>query len=302
MSSPLVSITIPSYKPAHFEQSLRSALGQSYAHIEILVSDNCPTEAIHDICRRFPQVQYRRNPERGVANVAASLLAGQGEFVKPLFDDDILHPFCIERMVRAMQLAPSIELVFSASAIIDGSNMRQQVRRPFQQNGMLDGRLLYRWLALGPANVIGELSSILLRRASLQALGRDGLFRIGGHDFALGLADAALYCNLLHHAQAYYLDEELSYFRRDAGHASNSNPAANPNYGQCLSDGIDLMLAGHRQQVLSGDDLRTGRPTVEALVRNAGADFPQLLAAYQRYVHYLAELDLSTHSHPTTEQ
>ena len=290
MALPLVSITIPAYKPQHFEQSLRSALGQSYPNIEILVSDNCPSEAIHEVCRRFPQVQYRRNPERGVANVIASLMAGSGDYVKPLFDDDILHPFCVERMVAAMQL-PGVELVFSASTIIDGGNMRQQQRRPFQQSGLVDGRLLYRWLAMGPANVIGELTSILVRRASLQALGPQGVFRIGQHDFALGLADAALYCNLLHQGQAYYVDEELSYFRRDAEHASNSNPAANPNYGRCLSDGLDLMLAGHAQQVLSAEDLRTGLATAQALVHSSGADFPQLLEAYQRYLRYLGQLD-----------
>jgi len=290
MTKPLVSITIPAYKPAHFEASLRSAIAQSYPNIEILVSDNCPSEAIHEICQRFPQVQYRRNPHTGVANVAASLMAGQGDFIKPLFDDDILHPFCVERMVQAMQLSPAIELVFSASAIIDGQNMRQQERRPFQQHGMVDGRQLYRWLAMGPVNVIGELTSILLRRATLQALGQDGLFRIGEHDFALGLADAALYCLVLRDRQGYYVDEELTYFRRDAAHASNSNPAANPHYGRCLSDGIDLLLAGYHQQVLSGADLLASQATVTTLARDAGAAYPQVLAAYQRYLLTLAQL------------
>lgn|SRR5574343_41943 len=290
MHQPLVSITIPAYKPGHFEASLRSAIAQSYPNIEILVSDNCPSEAIHDICRRFPQVQYRRNPQTGVANVAASLLAGQGEFIKPLFDDDILHPFCVERMVQAMQLHPAIELVFSASTIIDGQNLRLQERRPFQQHGMIDGRQLYRWLALGPVNVIGELTTIMLRRSTLQALGQHGLFRIGAHDFALGLADAALYCSVLHQHQGYYIDEELSYFRRDAGHASNSNPAANPHYGHCLSDGIDLLLAGYQQQVLNADDLRERHATVATLARDAGAAYPQVLAAYQRYLLALAQL------------
>jgi glycosyltransferase involved in cell wall biosynthesis len=299
MALPLVSITIPSYKPAHFEQSLRSAIGQSYPNIEILVSDNCPTGAIKDICSRYPQVQYKVNPERGVANVAASLLSGQGEFVKPLFDDDILHPFCIERMVHAMQLQTSIELVFSASTIVDGANWRIQERRPFQQSGVLDGRLLYRWLVMGPINVVGELSSVLLRRASLQLLGHDRMFRIHDHDFSLGLADAALYCNLVCNAQAYYLDEELSYFRRDASHASNSNPVANPNYGRCLSDGVDLMLAGYAQQVLSASDLRDSLANVQDLVQKRGADFPDLQFAYQRYLKCMNEIhsnsDVSFH-------
>jgi hypothetical protein len=203
-----------------------------------------------------------------VANVAAALLAGQGEYVKPLFDDDILHPFCVERMVQAMQLSPDIELVFSASTIIDGQNLRQQERRPFQQHGMVDGRQLYRWLAMGPVNVIGELTSILLRRKTLQALGPDGLFRIGDHDFALGLADAALYCIVLLDRQGYYADEELSYFRRDADHASNSNPAAD-HYRRPAPVRWHRPAAGRvPAAVLTGADLLASQPAYGAGVRS----------------------------------
>jgi glycosyltransferase involved in cell wall biosynthesis len=50
MSHPLVSIVIPSYKPEFFEQTLRSALGQTYPNIQVLVLDNCPDEGIKNIC------------------------------------------------------------------------------------------------------------------------------------------------------------------------------------------------------------------------------------------------------------
>ena len=287
MHQPLVSITIPSYKPEHFEQSLRSAIGQSYQNIEILVSDNCPTEAIRDICARFPQVRYRRNPIKGVVNVTDSMFDGSGVYVKPLFDDDILHPFCVERMVKAMQLQADIELVFSASQVIDAANMRLQTRRPFAADGILPGTALYRMLAMGPANVVGELSSIMFKRARLEALGKHGVFELSGFGFDLGLADVALYCNLAMPGQAYYLDEELSYFRRDPTLASNSNPAANANYGVCLSDGIDLVLSAHKARVLSDDDLLTTRATIDDLAARAGALYPQVAQAYQRYLAYL---------------
>lgn len=291
MSAPLVSILIPSYKASHFEQCLRSAIGQSYPHIEILVSDNCPTEEIRDICRKFPQVIYQRNPHTRNANIMSSLFSGKGEFLKPLFDDDLLHPFCIERMVKAMQLHPDIELVFSASQVIDSDNLRLQQRRPFPASGMLSGAQLYRMLAMGPINVVGEQSSILFKRSKLWALGPNQLFQMAGHDFGYGLADVAMYCNLSRDGQAYYIDEELTYFRRDPRLASNSNPAANTNYGLCVADGIDLALAAHQEQAMSTDDLLNCRTAIEQLYAEAGHLYPQLPPAYQRYQRYLQQLE-----------
>lgn len=290
MTQALVSVLIPSYKAAHFEQCLRSALGQTYQNLEILVSDNCPTEDIRDICRKFPQVIYQRNPEQGSGNVISSVFSGKGTYLKPLFDDDLLHPFCIERMVKAMDQHPEIELVFSASQVIDADNLRLQTRRPFPASGMMPGAQLYRMLAMGPVNVVGELSSIMFRRRRLWDIGAADIFTLADHNFGLGLADVAFYCNLSRNAQAYYIDEELSYFRRDPRHASNSNPATNANYGLCMSDGIDLALCAHREKTMSTEDLLVSRASIDRLMAEAGHQFAQLPPAHRRFQAYLAQL------------
>jgi cellulose synthase/poly-beta-1,6-N-acetylglucosamine synthase-like glycosyltransferase len=79
MSLPKVSIVIPSYKAEHFEQCLRSAIGQTYPNTEILVSDNCPLDAIRDICARFPGVIYQRNSVIREANVMSAFFTAKGE-------------------------------------------------------------------------------------------------------------------------------------------------------------------------------------------------------------------------------
>lgn len=289
MNSPLVSIVIPSYKPGHFEQSLRSALGQTYPNIEILVSDNCPTDEIRDICARFDQVIYQRCPVKGVANVSTSLFAGKGMYIKPLFDDDILHPFCVERMVGAMALRADIELVFSASQVIDVDNVRLQQRRPYAAPGAMPGAELYRILSIGAVNVVGELTSIMFKRARLWELGWNNIFRMGGHDFSNGLADAAFYCNLTKTGSAYYLDEELTYFRRDQRLQSNSNQAANPNFGLCISEGIDLIMAAHVEQVISTEELNASQERIEQVSAQFGPVYAQVWAAHARYLAYLEQ-------------
>ncbi|MRW84530.1 glycosyltransferase [Pseudoduganella sp. FT26W] len=288
MSLPLVSIVIPTYKPAYFEQCLRSAIGQTYPNLEILISDNCPTEAIRDICARFPGVIYQRCSVTRADNVLAALYGAKGEYVKPLFDDDILHPFCVERMVAAASIVPDIDLVFAASGVIDKDNAMVRRRVPYPQNGLIPGRELYRTITL-MANVVGEFSSLMVRRQRLWELGPQRLFTMGDYDFRNGLADAVFYCRVADGRNAYYLNEELSYFRHDMRLESNSNPSTNLNFGWVLAEGYEMWRGAHMEGVISTDELLATRESGLANFQRHG-EYPQVSAAYQRYCDYLAAL------------
>ncbi|QBE64023.1 glycosyltransferase family 2 protein [Pseudoduganella lutea] len=290
MPFPKVSIVIPSYKAEHFEQCLRSAIGQTYLNTEILVSDNCPTEAIRDICARFPGVIYQRNSVIREENVLSAFFSAKGELVKPLFDDDILHPFCIERMVAALQDRPDVQLVFSASQVIDARNGRTETRRPFEASGSMTGLELQRSSTLGMRNFVGEFSTILFRRSKLWEIGPRKLFVVGPHDCTHGLADLAAYFNLAAGGTAFYIDEELSYFRRDPVLQSNSNINANPNFGYCFSDYFDLLLASHATGVISNDELLATQEQVRGAWESLRGVFTQIGDSYERYQTYLQPL------------
>lgn len=290
MSLPKVSIVIPSYKAEHFEQCLRSAIGQTYPNTEILVSDNCPTEAIAEICARFPQVIYQRNCVLREENVLSAIYSGKGVFIKPLFDDDILHPFCVERMVAAMHNRPELQLVFSASQVIDANNMRTEVRRPYQASGSLTGRDLQRVCVMGLQNLVGEFSTIMFRRSKLWEIGWHRLFQVGRHDCTRGLADLAAYFNLTEGGEAFYIDEELSYFRQDQRLQSNSNYFANPNFGYCFSDYIDLLPASYELGVITREELLGTEERVAATYARLREVFPQMPEAFARYQAFLAPL------------
>jgi glycosyltransferase involved in cell wall biosynthesis len=289
MAFPKVSIVIPAYKPGHFEQCLRSAIGQTYTNTEILVSDNCPTEAIKDICARFPQVTYQRNTVTGPQNVIDSFFSGRGELIKPLFDDDILHPFCVERMVAAISMRDDIELVFSTSQVIDAENNKMELRRAYTASGYLVGRDLHRNMALGLHNIVGEFTSIMFRRKTLWDIGPRRLYLIGGHDYMLGLADIAAYCNLMKDGSAFYIDEELTYFRHDQRLMSNSNPAANPNFGYCFSDYIDLLVGSHQTGVITTTEIVAMEGQLNALSNKLNGVFEQVGRSFQRYRDYIQE-------------
>ena len=283
MSLPLVSIVIPSYKTSHFETCLRSALGQSYPNIEILVSDNCPTEAIKDMCAKYSgHLIYQRNSAIREQNVLTALFAAKGQLIKPLFDDDVLHPFCVERMVATMNMDPEIQLVFSASQVINVDNERTETRRPYEASGSMPARDMQRSMVLGMRNFVGEFSSIMFRRERLWEIGRH-LFKYHNHDCTLGLADVAAYFNLARDGKVFYIDEELSYFRHDRRLESNSNPNANPNFGYCFSDYIDLLVESCDIGIVAPEELEVMAPTVDDVATRLGGVFPMMATSQQRF-------------------
>ena len=293
MSYPKVSIIIPSYKPQHFEMCLRSAIGQTYLNTEILVSDNCPTEEIRDICARYAHngVIYQRSSVYREQNVNAALAGAKGDFIKPLFDDDLLHPFCIERMVAAMHSKDDVELTFSASQVINSDNERTETRRPYEASGTLTGLDVHRRVALGMENFIGEFTSVMFRRRTMWEVGLHQLYKMGDHDFLTGLADLIAYLNLTRNGSMFYIDEELTYFRKDLRLQSNSNPASNPFFGNCFSDYIDLLRVSHAAGVISTAEYCAMQPQVDAVTAQLTGVFPQVGQARERYAAKLAALN-----------
>ena len=287
---PLVSIVIPSYKPAHFEQCLKSAIGQTYPNIEILVSDNCPTEEIRDICKKYGNVIYQRCSVIRVDNVISALFSGKGKYIKPLFDDDILHPFCVERMVSVMQMRDDVELVFSASQVIDIDNLPTETRRPYAVTGSLSASDMQRSMALGFCNFVGEFTSIMFKRQKIWDLGWRDLFKIAHHDFTKGLADVAFYCNVARGGSAFYIDEELSYFRRDQRLMSNSNISSNSDFGFCFSDYIDLAIVSHKTDLISTDELLGLETQIQDVAARLQSIFYQVGDARDRYISYVKDL------------
>lgn len=108
---PLVSICIPTYNAAAFlEPCLHSAINQRYSNIEILLCDDGSTDRTITIIQQFQQ-QYanirlvQNTVNKGmVANWNNCVEQARGEWIKFLFQDDLLEPDCVEEMLRACEV------------------------------------------------------------------------------------------------------------------------------------------------------------------------------------------------------
>lgn len=123
---PLVAVCIPTYNQAQYlRSSVGSACSQTYANVEVWVSDDASTdntpEVMAQLCQQFPQVRYYRQPKNlgMVANNSWSLSQPTAEFIVHLDSDDVLSPNYIETLLPLMQQYPEAGYAHSAVQEID---------------------------------------------------------------------------------------------------------------------------------------------------------------------------------------
>lgn len=220
MAAPKVSILIAAYSPRYLQAALQSTSAQTLQDFEIVVRDDCPTNAVALIVEAFARtsaapLNYQRNESRlGVRrNYERCFAAAQGEYVKFLNDDDLLDPACIEQLARALDGNPAAHLATSHRRCIDdcGSPLRDipatQPVVPF--DCLIDGSTVINALLLLGLNFIGEPSTAMFRRS---AIGDGPLFDFLG-DPGRGVSDLVLWCRLAQAGPVVFLKSRLSSFR-----------------------------------------------------------------------------------------
>lgn len=128
MHSPRVSIGVPVYNgQKYIGATLDSLIAQTCSDIEIIVTDNCSTDATPQIVQSYagrdPRVIYLRNvanlgPAR---NYNSSLAAARGEYFKWCSSDDVCAPDFVEKCVAVLDADPAVVLAYPRTSIIDSA-------------------------------------------------------------------------------------------------------------------------------------------------------------------------------------
>lgn len=221
-AEPLVSVLIAAYNPRYFAQALRSAMEQSYSRLEIIISDDCPTNGIKkivdDMAAGDARVKYSRRENRDEPRGNYLRLTGlaAGEFVKFLNDDDVLEADCIELMLNAFRSTTDITLVSTNRLFIDSDGNRMEGPLgmvkfvPFDQ--VISGESLISLVCALKTNYTGEPTTIMFRREDILNI-RPNHISYGG-ELLPGIGDVALAINLLSKGNAFFYSKPLSRFRQ----------------------------------------------------------------------------------------
>jgi glycosyltransferase involved in cell wall biosynthesis len=219
----LVSVIIPAYNAQRFlPMTLSSARAQTYPNIEIIVIDDGSADATPEIAEAAARVDKRvRVIHQRNAGVAAARNRGiaeaLGDYVAPLDADDVWHPRNVALQVEALRAAgPGAALSYAWFVSID-----QHGR--FLGFGRSNRLSLRREVVLGlmAGNFIGNGSSTVMRRSSVEA--------VGGYDASLrtraaeGCEDHALHLALAESWNFAVVPQYLVAYRRHAAAMSRDS-------------------------------------------------------------------------------
>ena len=226
---PLVSILIPTYnRPAYFEIALESALKQTYKNIEIIITDDSTNDqtynCIQPYLKKHNNIFYYKNPTviGGSHNFINAYEKSNGDYINFLMDDDVFHPYKIEKMLSYFleDYTNKITLVTSYRSFIDenGDSIPDTIhnQRKFQQTTELDGKEAGSSI-IAEFNWIGEPTTPLFRKRDLtQSFGvfSSRLYRSG--------VDIAAWLHLLSKGNLIYIPEPLSQLRLHTQNISKS--------------------------------------------------------------------------------
>jgi glycosyltransferase involved in cell wall biosynthesis len=106
-SSPLISICIPTYNGEQYlQEALDSIAVQTYRNIEVIISDDASTDCTMEICKsfkensEFPVHIYAHHPAGIGANWNHCIKKAKGEYIKFLFQDDVLTNDCLAEFLK----------------------------------------------------------------------------------------------------------------------------------------------------------------------------------------------------------
>lgn len=129
-SLPIVSVGMPTYNnEKYLRESIRSVLSQSFANIEVIISNNASTDGSEEVIREFQadsRVRHVRQEKNvgAFANFQFVLNQARGTYFMWHAGDDLLRPTFIEELVLVLERHPSVVLAMCDVEVIDESGNR----------------------------------------------------------------------------------------------------------------------------------------------------------------------------------
>ena len=130
----LVSIIIPCYRQeAYLGEAVRSALDQTYPHLEIIVVDDGSPGDVAGVVAPFPGVKLIRLFNSGAAVARNRGMAeAAGSYLLFLDADDRLLPDAVARQLAVLRSRPELAFVSGQVQVIDGAGRLIEIP-PFQE-------------------------------------------------------------------------------------------------------------------------------------------------------------------------
>jgi glycosyltransferase involved in cell wall biosynthesis len=186
LKPPRISCIVPVFNGERYlRETLDSVLGQTYARLEVIVSDDGSTDGTRAVAMAYGErVRYLHQPNAGHAAARnLGLSAARGEFVAFIDADDLWHPEKLERQMARFRARPELDMCVTFVQDFWSPELAAEDRHPHPTRAVPGYRSV----------------SLLAPRALFEAVGRfDTALRHGNDtDWFLRAADQGAVCELM---------------------------------------------------------------------------------------------------------
>ena len=177
---PQISVCVPTYNGSSFlAECIESILSQTFSDFELIIIDDRSSDRTAEIAEEYvykdSRIKVIKNPRNLglVGNWNRCIEIAKGEWIKFVFQDDIIDPLCLEKMFAATKLGKPIiycrrNFIFEAGtheAVREYYLTHLSLHNPFSDTVEVSAQQ-YAELAVKNigVNLIGEPTSVLLHR------------------------------------------------------------------------------------------------------------------------------------------
>jgi len=209
MLYPKISIIIPFYNCAYVDQSIRSALNQTYPNVEVILVDDGSVKYREKIMPYRSRIKYIRKENGGTATALNRGIAeATGEYIAWLSSDDLFKPEKLSKQMAFMQ-ERGIDASFTNYDIIDSNN---NVQVPSNGANYSSMKAVYEgYLYSNPINGC----TILIKKSIFEEFGDFNPAMVYTHDYEMWFRLLSKGVHIV------YLDESLTQFRAHSESGTN---------------------------------------------------------------------------------
>lgn len=191
---PLISVCLPVYNGEKYIKEALASLGkQTYTNIELIVSDDNSEDLSISLVNEFsknihfPVHIYSHLPNGIGGNWNNCIEKANGEYIKFLFQDDVLEPTCIEEMVQVFGAYPNAGLITcKRNFIVEENSNNEEIYNWIDTFGDLQinicgnsgpitvfNKKMFSHLEFlkSPLNKIGEPTTVLFKKEIVKKIG-----------------------------------------------------------------------------------------------------------------------------------
>lgn len=223
---PLISICIPTFNgEKYLSQCLNSILAQEFGDIEILIVDDHSTDRTIDIIQNYAgqdrRIRLEKNPVNLglVQNWNRCLELAQGEWIKFVFQDDLLEPNCLNTLLSSSQ--PNSTIIYCRRNLIFESGVSKEIKEEYLKllsvvNQVFSGltyissskycEAVLDFIYNPCFNLIGEPTSVMFHR---NVISRFGMF----NPHIIQICDEEFWTRIAVNTGLIYVEENLANFR-----------------------------------------------------------------------------------------